>query len=65
MASKWHLVYWLAIVWVYFVGKLRGTTIEASDWFMGAIRGCPVIKGGYIFEVKDITGGCNEEDIPS
>ena len=65
MDSKWHLVYWLVIVWVYFVGRIRGITIEASDWFMGAERGCPVMKGGYIFEVKDITGGINEEDTPS
>jgi hypothetical protein len=57
MDSKWHLAYWLAIVWFYFVGRIRGMRIEAKDWFTGAIKGCPVIKEGYIFEVKDITGG--------
>ena len=65
MASKWHLAYWLAIVWFYFFGRINGITKEASDWFMGAIKGCPVIKGGCIFEVKDITGGSNEKDTPT
>ena len=57
MASKWHLAYWLVIVWVYFVGRLRGITIEASDWFKAAIDNVPLLKGGYIFIVRDITGG--------
>ena len=62
MASKWHLAYWLVIVWVYFVGRIRGITIEASDWFMAAIQKVPLLKGGYIFEDKDITGGDDGED---
>ncbi len=62
MASKWHLVYWLAIVWVYFVGRIRGITIESTDWFMAAIQNVPLLKGGYIFEVKDITEVTNEKD---
>ncbi len=65
MASKWHLVYWLAIVWFYFFGRINGITAEASDWFMAAIQKVPLLKGGYIFEVKDITEVMNEEDTAS
>lgn len=56
METKYHLMYWLAAIALYFIGRFEGTITEMKVWFMAAKEKRPIIKEGEVFEVKCIGG---------